>query len=112
MALTPLLRCIDLAQTRTFYASVLGFAVADTSQGTLTVEHHGSRIVFTADDLWESGPTLSGTLYITVPDVDGCHAAIGAKVPLAWPLQDMPYGSREFGVADCNGYLLAFQQQA
>jgi hypothetical protein len=24
----------------------------------------------------------------------------------------MPYGSSEFGVVDCNGYHLAFQQQA
>ncbi|MDM0013936.1 bleomycin resistance family protein [Variovorax sp. J22P168] len=112
MALTPLLRCADIGQTRDFYARVLGFAVADSAQGTLTVELHGSRIVFTAGDLWKSDPTLSGTLYITVPDVDGYHAAVTALVPLAWPLQDMPYGSREFGVADCNGYLLAFQQQA
>jgi len=36
----------------------------------------------------------------------------GAIRRSAWQLQDMPYGSREFGVRDCNGCHLAFAQQA
>jgi uncharacterized glyoxalase superfamily protein PhnB len=51
-------------------------------------------------------------LYFTVADAAGYYAAIKDKVSIAWPLQKMPYGSSEFGVVDCNGYHLAFQQQA
>jgi len=46
-----------------------------------------------------------------VPDVDAYYATVKDAASVAWPLQDMPYGSREFGVVDCNGYHLAFQQQ-
>jgi uncharacterized glyoxalase superfamily protein PhnB len=90
---------------------VLGFAVVDSARSSITAEKHGGKLIFTAQDLWQSGPACSGTIYFTVPDVDACHASISGKVALAWPLQDMPYGSREFGVVDCNGYTLAFQQQ-
>lgn len=111
MSVTLLLRCNHIEETRVFYTSVLGFAVSDSAGGTLTAEKYGGKLVFTAQDLWRSGPACSGTIYFTVPDVQACYSAIQGKVSLAWPLQDMPYGSREFGITDCNGYTLAFQQQ-
>jgi uncharacterized glyoxalase superfamily protein PhnB len=60
----------------------------------------------------EEPPRFSGTIYFTVPDADSYFATVKDKVAIAWPVQNMPYGSREFGVKDCNGYHLAFQQQA
>lgn len=51
------------------------------------------------------------TIYLTVPDADGFFASIKDTTSVTWPIQDMPYGSREFGIRDCNGYYLAFQQQ-
>jgi uncharacterized glyoxalase superfamily protein PhnB len=112
MSVTLLLRCNNIEETRAFYASVLGFAVSASAESTLTAGKNGSKLIFTAQDLWKSGPVFSGTIYFTVPDVEACFATIKDKAVLAWPLQDMPYGSREFGVTDCNGYTLAFQQQA
>jgi len=47
-----------------------------------------------------------------VADAAACYAAVKDKASIAWPLQHMPYGSTEFGVVDCNGYHLAFRQQA
>jgi predicted enzyme related to lactoylglutathione lyase len=111
MPLTLLLRCDDLDETREFYRSVLGFNVTDSAEGTLTVEKQSGKLIFTTLDLWKSSPFLSGTIYFTVSDADGYFASIQGRVPVAWPIQDMPYGSREFGVNDCNGYTLAFQQQ-
>ena len=110
MPLTVLLRCRDLEETRQFYGSVLGFNVRDSAEGTLTAEHHGGALVFTHTDPWGSPLGFSGTIYLTVPDVDGYFASVKDSVGVAWPIQDMPYGSREFGVRDCNGYHLAFQQ--
>jgi predicted enzyme related to lactoylglutathione lyase len=112
MSLMLLLRCHDLAATRTFYANALGFAATPSAEKTLTVEKQGSKLVFTQQDLWKSPPICSGTLYFTVADAAAYYAAIKDKVSIAWPLQNMPYGSCEFGVVDCNGYHLAFQQQA
>jgi predicted enzyme related to lactoylglutathione lyase len=111
MSLTILLRCVDLESTRNFYQSVLGFDSAVTPGNTLTVSKHGVRLVFTAQDLWALEPRLSGTIYITVVDVEACFAAIKDSVTVAWALQEMPYGSREFAIMDCNGYLIAFQQE-
>eukprot|EP01036_Dinobryon_divergens_P040849 gene40849-54069_t len=111
MPLSILLRCIDLQSTRDFYQSALGFDSTATAENTLTVSMEGSRLVFTSQDLWTLEPRLSGTIYITVVDVDAYFAAIKDHVTLAWALQDMPYGSREFAIVDCNGYLIAFQQE-
>lgn len=112
MPLTILLRCRDLAETRRFYQSALGFNVRDTAEGTLTVEQHGGALIFTSADLWEGAPSLSGTIYFSIPDADGYFLSVKDKTSVIWPIQDMPYGSREFGIKDCNGYHLAFQQQA
>jgi predicted enzyme related to lactoylglutathione lyase len=109
--MTLLLRCRDFEETRRFYRAVLGFEVRDSAEGTLTVARQGSRLIFTAADLWGGEPRLTGTIYFTLPDVDAYFASIRDKVTVLWPVQDMPYGSREFGIRDCNGYHLAFQRQ-
>lgn len=111
MSLTLLLRCQNLEDTRAFYSAVLGFVVRGSDESTLTAEKHGGTLIFTAQDLWQAAPVFTGTIYFTVPDVDGEYASLKGRAPMAWPLQDMPYGAREFGVTDCNGYTLAFQQQ-
>lgn len=112
MPLTLLLLCRDIEETRKFYQSALGFNVHDSAEGTLTVEQQGETLIFTPADLWDSPPCFSGTIYFTVPDADAYFASVIDKVAVAWPIQDMSYGSREFGIRDCNGYHLAFQQQA
>lgn len=111
MTLAVLLRCKDLHETRTFYESMLGFTASAAAERTLTVEKGSAKLLFTEQDLWRGDPACTGTLYISVPDVDDFHARVRGLAPLAWELQDMPYGSREFGIRDCNGYLLAFHQQ-
>ena len=111
MSLTLLLRCNDLNETRKLYQEVLGFNVTDSAKNILTVEKQGSKLIFTPLDLWKISSAFSGTVYITVADTDDYYAAVKDKAPIAWPCQDMSYGSREFGVTDCNGYYLAFRQQ-
>ncbi|TJZ65380.1 VOC family protein [Chitiniphilus eburneus] len=112
MSLNLLLRCHDLEATRRFYQEALGFQAQATATGTLTVEHDGNSLIFTTEDLWGKPPGFSGTIYFTLADVDGYFAGIKDRVVIAWPVQNMPYGSREFGIEDCNGYYLAFQQAA
>lgn len=112
MPLRVLLRCHDLDATRHYYQALPGFEVRDTAEATLTVSQHGGGVlVFTAADRWGSAPGFSGTLYFSVPDVAAYFEQLKGRVTVAWPLQSMPYGSREFGIRDCNGYHLAFLQQ-
>lgn len=109
MSLSLLLRCADINQTRSFYAS-LGFTVTDSAKDTITAVMHGEKLIFTEQDLWTALPNLSGTIYFSVPDVESCYAQLKDKASIAWPLQKMSYGSHEFAIKDCNGYLIAFQQ--
>jgi uncharacterized glyoxalase superfamily protein PhnB len=43
--------------------------------------------------------------YIVVADADAAHErAVAAKAKIIRPLQDTPYGSREFAVKDLEGH--------
>lgn len=110
MSLIPLLRCKNLKATQDFYTALPGFSVIAADVALLTLEFAGSRLLFTEQDLWQSPPACSGTFYFTVADVDQLFSRLDAGISITWPLQDMSYGSREFGIRDCNGYVLAFQQ--
>lgn len=112
MPITLLLRCRHLETTRDHYRHRLGFTVADSAELTFTAELDGSRLIFTEQDLWTAPVACSGTFYFVIADVERYYASIKDKADIVWPLQDMPYGSRDFGVRDCNGYHLAFTQIA
>jgi uncharacterized glyoxalase superfamily protein PhnB len=44
-------------------------------------------------------------IYLVVPDADAAHArAVAAGATVIRPLQDTPYGSREFAVKDPEGH--------
>jgi uncharacterized glyoxalase superfamily protein PhnB len=47
---------------------------------------------------------------ITPVDVQIFFARVKDRVEIVWPLEKMDYGSREFGVRDPDGYVLAFSQ--
>jgi len=111
MTMNLLMRCTDVATTRTFYSEVLGFDVADGAEGTCSVQKAGGTIIFTDQDLWAAPPQCTGTIYFFIPDVDGFHESVKDKVSVSWPVQDMSYGLREFGIRDCNGYTLAFARK-
>ncbi|MEM9165087.1 MAG: bleomycin resistance family protein, partial [Cyanobacteria bacterium P01_F01_bin.4] len=55
-------------------------------------------------------PTLTGQLYCYPPDVDALWDELKDKVEIAWPIDNMIYGMREFAIRDCNGYVITFGQ--
>ncbi|MCU7250021.1 VOC family protein [Pseudomonas koreensis] len=110
MPLTLLLRCNDPASTRDHYRDVLGFTVTDSFEPTITAQLEDSRLIFTGQDLWSLPVSCSGTFYFAVSDVERYYQSIKDKAEIVWPLQEMAYGSRDFGIRDCNGYHLAFSQ--
>ncbi len=105
-----LLKCNNEAETKQFYADVLGFEVFDSEQNTCTVIQSGGSIIFSSGDNLGATPAMSGTVYFFVEDVDDYYQKIKDRVDLQWPLQNMSYGTCEFGIKDCNGYYLAFAQ--
>ncbi len=53
----------------------------------------------------ELGGIETRSVYIVVPDADAAHArAVAAGATITRPLQNTPYGSREFAVKDPEGH--------
>jgi predicted enzyme related to lactoylglutathione lyase len=111
MALQLLLKCHDVETTKSFYEEILEFNVANSANNTCTVEKEGGIIIFTAEDLWAGYPKCTGTIYVFIDDVDEYYEAIREKAIIMWPLENMPYGTREFGVKDYDEYTLAFAKR-
>jgi uncharacterized glyoxalase superfamily protein PhnB len=55
-------------------------------------------------------PQFTGTLYFNMKGVEEFFESIRQKVEIVWPLETMDYGQREFGIRDCDGYILAFAE--
>jgi uncharacterized glyoxalase superfamily protein PhnB len=69
--------------------------------GSAKDDEHGSR--FKSPD--ELGGMETRSAYIVVADADATHArAVAAGATIIRPLQDTPYGSREFAVRDPEGH--------
>lgn len=108
MTMNLLLKCNDLDETKAFYTNILEFAVSDGAEGTCTVKNEAGTIIFSEANLWEGNPGLTGTIYFFLSEVSKYYETVKDKAIIRWPLQDMPYGTQEFAVNDCNGYTLAF----
>ena len=105
-----LLKCNDLQETKNFYSSILGFTVSNSSNDACTVTNEDGTIIFTEMNALGKIPQCSGTIYFFLKDVDSYYKSTKGKVSEQWPLQIMTYGTKEFGIKDCNGYNLAFAQ--
>ena len=110
MVMNILLKCRNIEETRNFYSTILDFAVGDSAEGTVSAELAGGTLIFSTGENLGTAPVMSGTIYFFVSDVDGYYESVYSRVEIAWPLQEMSYGLREFGIKDCNGYYLAFAQ--
>ena len=114
-AITPMLRTWDLPATIEFYAKTLGFACErhDEESGWAALNRDGCSILLSGPNEHEGdrAPAFTGSLYFRVTDVAALWAQIKERVRVCYPLEDFPYGMREFGVYDNNGYLLQFGQE-
>lgn len=110
MTMNLLMKCKNLEETRSFYSKVLGFEVSDTAVDTCSAQKAGGTIIFSTGDNLGGTPNMTGTIYFFLQGVDEYYNSIRNNVEILWPLQDMMYGTREFGIKDCNGYHLAFAQ--
>ena len=111
MPISLLLKCHDIETTKSFYKDILEFNVRDSANNTCAVEKEGGSIIFTPEDLWNGHPKCTGTIYFFIEDVEGYYEQIKEKVIIQWPLQEMQYGIKEFGVKDNDEYSLAFAKR-
>lgn len=111
---TPSLFVSDLKAALRFYADVLGFEQTgayeeDGETFWAEVARGDARIWFFANALdGLPQPTFSGLIYVFVEDVDDLAANLKGRVSIEWGPETQPYGLRELGIKDLNGYYLVF----
>ena len=123
--LAPNLMVEDVDKTLAFYKDTLGFelilGVPEEGPTDWAVMKCGNiEMMFqSSDSLVEEIPLLKnqqigGALYfyIEVEDIEKLYAKLKGKASIVRDFRTTSYGMKEFLIQDCNGYLLAFAQEA
>jgi len=114
--LVPMLETDDMEATIRFYNNVLGFAVVETFEDAdentvwAMLIHGEVEMMFkTPNTVMNYGQILlTGNLYMHTNDVDAVWLRVKDRADVVYPIQNFPYGMREFAVKDNNGYVLSF----
>jgi len=108
----PVLASLDIERTISFYCSRLGFARVYADPGVWAiVSRDDVYIHFWACSEKHIAENTSCRIYVT--GVEGLYDEMQAQgvVHRNAPLQDKPWGAREFGVLDEDGNLLTFAER-
>src|SRR6266852_4337104 len=129
--LTPNLLVADVERSLAIYTDVLGFArgitVPEQSPFVFASVVSGTVEIFLndSDTAIKEYPAFadmrlgaSATMFIEVEgpgspgsSIDALHDRLKARVTITMPLVTQWYGSREFAIADPDGYLITFAQR-
>ena len=102
----------DVARSVKFYAEQLGFTCTLQLEGFARVRLGAADIMLALPNAhvpWK-GASFTGSIYLDVDNVDELWETLKDRVRVAYPIETMEYGLREFGVLDDNGYGLNFAQ--
>jgi uncharacterized glyoxalase superfamily protein PhnB len=119
--LFPTLRCRDAEAMIAWLTGLVGFREHAVHRADGLVAHAelalGSSLLMLGQDREDAYGALVGSpggrrtdaLYAQVPDPDALHDRLrDAGAPIEMPLEDKPYGSREFCCRDPEGNLWCF----
>ena len=115
-AISPMMEVNDLQETIDYYTTTLGFELQGTWPDDAPARWAALRagqvtlMFITRDEPGANPPTLTGQLYCYPPDVNALWDELKDNAAIAWPIDNMGYGMREFAIRDCNGYVLTFGQ--
>jgi uncharacterized glyoxalase superfamily protein PhnB len=122
--LTPDLMVENVRQTAEWYGAVLGFETIATvpEEGELVfamVKRDGVQFMFESiTSMTESLSSLQGkpvggtqNLYMQTTGVEELRRQVEGKADIVKDLHNTFYGTREFIIADCNGYILSFAEE-
>jgi catechol 2,3-dioxygenase-like lactoylglutathione lyase family enzyme len=117
----PSLVTANFYETWDFYTSMLGFRTVCESDFYVQLAHPGgAQLGVLRHELDGPSPELVGAtngrgfwLNLDVADADAEHARLlRAGVEIALPLEDKPWGDRQFVVRDPNGVLIAIAHRS
>lgn len=110
--LFPILAAKDLERTIEFYEKYLGFEClgkypAENPCWTSLCKGD-AEIAFSVPEDQRSFEKTEAycTIYLVVENVDEVYENLREKVEITYPVKNFDYGMREFGIRDCNGYIL------
>lgn len=106
--ITPMLGTLNLRRTIKFYKENLNFECCgmypnEDDPCWASLWNGDVEIAFSSHDKKLS---MTGTIYLYVENVDEIWKRLKDKVEIVYPLKEFDYGMREFGIRDCNGYIL------
>lgn len=119
----PELLVEDMTETIDFYKNVLGFTeeiiFPEANPIFAQVVRDGLHIMlYQRHDFQTEIPKLKtlkmgGTvlLYIKATDIVDFYDEIKDRVKIVQPIHKTDYGTTEFTIEDCNGYLIAFSEE-
>lgn len=122
----PAMRVTDLDGAIRFFTGLLGFQVAwrttddcaddgnprPGSGETAMLEAGGVALLLSTGSHLGGPPAFTGVLYFQMQGVSELYQSLLGKVDFAWHLEQMPYGTLEFGVRGPDSYTLAFSMEA
>jgi len=113
--IVPALKVADLQRAVDFYTGVLGFEICwragnDGGGENCMLAAGATNLLLSTGSQLGDKPQFTGTLYFNMTGVGRFFEQLKNKVQIAWPLQMMDYGQREFGIKDRDGYTLAFAE--
>ncbi len=111
----PVLKVSDMQRSVDFYTSVLGFkavwrAANDGGGENCMLQAGVTDVLLSTGSHLGDKPQFTGTLYFHMAGVDQFFERVKCQAEVVWPLETMDYGQKEFGIRDCDGYMLAFAE--
>jgi uncharacterized glyoxalase superfamily protein PhnB len=115
LAIMPVLKVADLQRSLDWYAGALGFHAEGRGAGDGPEEHcflraGDTELLLSTGSHLGGPPSFTGTLYFRVVGVEALYARVRERPEVVWPLEQQDYGTREFGIRDPDGYVLAFAE--
>lgn len=115
-SIMPVLHVKDIDVAIEFYTGVLGFrqmwrSPADGGGENCLLAWGTTELMLSTGSHLGGPASLTGTLYFNGSDVSSLYERVKSRVTVIWPLSDMEYGTREFGIRDVDGYTLAFAEE-
>ncbi len=96
----------DFRAALAFYCDVLGFTI-EFEFGEYAGVRSGSVVLHLSGH--NPKPPGSGHVYLFCDEIDSYHDLIRQKgAPIVRPIEDTPYGMRDFEIKDPDGNLLVF----
>ncbi len=115
--LAPILETVDLEASVEYYKSVLSFECGGMwpEEGRpcwASMRRGNAEIMLSSRNprTKAAAPTLTGSIYLYPESVDQAWEELKDKAEVSYEIETFEYGMREFGILDCNGYLLQYGQ--